>query len=364
MPEKYLKMILNSPVYDVAHETPLDRAPRLSDKLENNVFIKREDLQPVFSFKIRGAYNKIVQLSPSEKQRGVIAASAGNHAQGVALAAKRLRIKATIVMPETTPEIKIDGVKKFGAKVVPALPFPKKEKAKGQPCRTAQHSRGPVSARFPPAFPDKTRVSQGSASATLARLHHHNLQASDLALPLCEQRWRAGVAGRRPGWQRGRSWRLPRSLCLSCTRLSGALSWFTGARSIRCRTRLRARERAGGVWLRPISTLARTLTLPGRLPPGSGCVRASFRKQMCARIQENASCMHRRHARTRVLSAAVIVSAGHDGGLGPFDRGGWCAGGARDRLDLRQWARAWPNQGCSLALLQRISVGLRSGNIW
>ena len=118
MPEKYLKMILNSPVYDVAHETPLDRAPRLSDKLENNVFIKREDLQPVFSFKIRGAYNKIVQLSSSEKQRGVIAASAGNHAQGVALAAERLRIKATIVMPETTPEIKIDGVKKFGAKVI------------------------------------------------------------------------------------------------------------------------------------------------------------------------------------------------------------------------------------------------------
>ena len=118
MPEKYLKMILNSPVYDVAHETPLDRAPRLSDKLENNVFIKREDLQPVFSFKIRGAYNKIVQLSPSEKQRGIIAASAGNHAQGVALAAERLRIKATIVMPETTPEIKIDGVKKFGAKVI------------------------------------------------------------------------------------------------------------------------------------------------------------------------------------------------------------------------------------------------------
>ena len=118
MPEKYLKMILNSPVYDVAHETPLDRAPRLSDKLENNVFIKREDLQPVFSFKVRGAYNKIVQLSPSEKQRGIIAASAGNHAQGVALAAERLRIKATIVMPETTPEIKIDGVKKFGAKVI------------------------------------------------------------------------------------------------------------------------------------------------------------------------------------------------------------------------------------------------------
>ena len=118
MPTKYLKMILNSPVYDVAQETPLEKAPRLSDKLENNIFIKREDLQPVFSFKIRGAYNKLVQLSPSEKQRGVIAASAGNHAQGVALAAERLGIKATIVMPETTPEIKVDGVKKFGARVI------------------------------------------------------------------------------------------------------------------------------------------------------------------------------------------------------------------------------------------------------
>ena len=107
MSEKYLKMILNSPVYDVAQETPLDRAPRLSDKLENNVFIKREDLQPVFSFKVRGAYNKIVQLSPSEKQRGVIAASAGNHAQGVALAAERLKIKATIVQI-TNPCLKTD----------------------------------------------------------------------------------------------------------------------------------------------------------------------------------------------------------------------------------------------------------------
>ena len=148
MPEKYLKMILNSPVYDVAHETPLDRAPRLSDKLENNVFIKREDLQPVFSFKVRGAYNKIVQLSPSEKQRGVIAASAGNHAQGVALAAERLRIKATIVMPETTPEIKIDGVKKFGAKVVPIyierIPESKKGRTKvlGSKCsRNSYFSR-------------------------------------------------------------------------------------------------------------------------------------------------------------------------------------------------------------------------------
>ena len=118
MPTKYLKMILNSPVYDVAQETPLEAAPKLSDRLKNNILIKREDLQSVFSFKIRGAYNKIAQLSPSEKKQGVIAASAGNHAQGVALAAAKLKISATIVMPETTPDIKIEGVKRFGAKVI------------------------------------------------------------------------------------------------------------------------------------------------------------------------------------------------------------------------------------------------------
>ena len=118
VPTKYLKMILNSPVYDVAQETPLEAAPKLSDRLKNNILIKREDLQSVFSFKIRGAYNKIAQLSPSEKKQGVIAASAGNHAQGVALAAAKLKISATIVMPETTPDIKIEGVKRFGAKVI------------------------------------------------------------------------------------------------------------------------------------------------------------------------------------------------------------------------------------------------------
>jgi threonine dehydratase len=111
-------MILNAPVYDVAQETPLESAPRLSDKLNNNVLIKREDLQPVFSFKIRGAYNKLVNLNTEERRRGVIAASAGNHAQGVALAASKLDIKASIVMPETTPEIKVDGVRKFGANVI------------------------------------------------------------------------------------------------------------------------------------------------------------------------------------------------------------------------------------------------------
>jgi threonine dehydratase len=110
--------ILRARVYDVAIETPLDFAPNLSEKIDNRVLIKREDLQPVFSFKLRGAYNKMAQLSEEEAARGVIAASAGNHAQGVALAAKRLGIKALIVMPKTTPEIKVKSVKARGAKTV------------------------------------------------------------------------------------------------------------------------------------------------------------------------------------------------------------------------------------------------------
>ncbi len=112
------KLILTARVYDIVKETPLDYAPNLSKKLNNTILLKREDLQEVFSFKIRGAYNKIVNISDEEKRRGVIAASAGNHAQGVALSSKVLGIKATIVMPETTPQIKIDAVKRHGAEVV------------------------------------------------------------------------------------------------------------------------------------------------------------------------------------------------------------------------------------------------------
>ena len=105
-------------VYDVAIETALDVAPRLSRRVENRVLFKREDLQPVFSFKIRGAYNKIAQLSETAAQRGVICASAGNHAQGVALAARTRGIPAVIVMPVTTPEIKVSAVASFGGEVV------------------------------------------------------------------------------------------------------------------------------------------------------------------------------------------------------------------------------------------------------
>lgn len=118
MPAKYIKRILQARVYDVAMETPLDRARFLSERLGNQILLKREDLQPVFSFKIRGAYNKIVNLDEVQKAKGVIAASAGNHAQGVAMGASRLGIKSVIVMPQTTPEIKVANVKAFGGQVV------------------------------------------------------------------------------------------------------------------------------------------------------------------------------------------------------------------------------------------------------
>ncbi len=112
------RRILTSRVYDVANETPLDAAARLSSRLANEVLLKREDLQPVFSFKLRGAYNKMAHLSTAEARLGVLTASAGNHAQGVAFAARKLGISALIVMPQTTPQIKVDAVRSMGADVV------------------------------------------------------------------------------------------------------------------------------------------------------------------------------------------------------------------------------------------------------
>src|SRR6266403_1083077 len=114
----YLQKILTAQVYDVAIESPLELAPLLSRRIGNRVLLKREDQQAVFSFKLRGAYNKMAHLSAAERARGVVAASAGNHAQGVALAAQRLGCQATIVMPVTTPSIKIHAVGARGAKVV------------------------------------------------------------------------------------------------------------------------------------------------------------------------------------------------------------------------------------------------------
>lgn len=118
MPLKYIEKILRARVYDVAIETPLDFAAALTGRLGNTVLLKREDLQPVFSFKLRGAYNKMSLLDDAAKAKGVIAASAGNHAQGVALASKRLGISALIVMPTTTPDIKINSVRALGADIV------------------------------------------------------------------------------------------------------------------------------------------------------------------------------------------------------------------------------------------------------
>mgnify|MGYP001312791545 FL=1 len=115
--KSYIKKIKDSNVYDVADISPLEKAPILSNSLKNRVYLKREDLQPVYSFKLRGAYNKISRLKEKEISKGVIAASAGNHAQGVAYAAKKLRIKSIIVMPTTTPQIKINSVRRLGAKI-------------------------------------------------------------------------------------------------------------------------------------------------------------------------------------------------------------------------------------------------------
>ncbi|MDH5577506.1 MAG: threonine ammonia-lyase, biosynthetic [Betaproteobacteria bacterium] len=116
--EDYLERILRARVYDVAIESPLELAPALSRRLGNRLLLKREDLQPVFSFKLRGAYNRMVNLPRERLKKGVIAASAGNHAQGVALAAQKLGCRAVIVMPVTTPKIKVDAVAARGAKVV------------------------------------------------------------------------------------------------------------------------------------------------------------------------------------------------------------------------------------------------------
>ena len=118
MPQSYIKRILDARVYDVARETPVDEAVLMSKRLGNRVLLKREDLQPVFSFKLRGAYNKMSRLTQEQRDQGVVAASAGNHAQGLALAANRMGVKATIVMPRTTPLIKIDAVRNHGARVI------------------------------------------------------------------------------------------------------------------------------------------------------------------------------------------------------------------------------------------------------
>lgn len=113
-----LRRIVAAPVHEVARETPVDAAPLLSEQLGRSVWLKREDLQPVYSFKLRGAYARMSRLSPEQRRQGVVAASAGNHAQGIAVAAKHLGVNATVVMPRTTPAIKVDAVRRLGAEVI------------------------------------------------------------------------------------------------------------------------------------------------------------------------------------------------------------------------------------------------------
>ena len=114
----YRRRIEQARVYEVADITALEVAPKLSERIGNRLLLKREDQQPVHSFKLRGAYNHMARLDPDARRRGVVAASAGNHAQGVALGASRLNLRATIVMPRTTPGIKVDSVRALGARVV------------------------------------------------------------------------------------------------------------------------------------------------------------------------------------------------------------------------------------------------------
>jgi threonine dehydratase len=118
---EYLVKILTSQVYELAQETQLNRAVNLSNLIGNNVYLKREDTQPVFSFKIRGACNKMMKLDTEQLRKGVVTCSAGNHAQGVALSASKLGINAVIVMPTATPNIKVEAVRRFGGKTVQVL---------------------------------------------------------------------------------------------------------------------------------------------------------------------------------------------------------------------------------------------------
>ncbi len=172
MPLRYLKMILNARVYDVARETPLEAAPGLSGRLDNRVWLKREDLQPVFSFKLRGAANRIAHLAPADAERGVITASAGNHAQGVALSARNRGIKATIVMPRTTPPIKVAAVRRMGARTV--LHGDAYDDAYDQACRLAEEK----GLTFIHPFDDPLVIAgQGTVAMELLRQHAGSIHA-------------------------------------------------------------------------------------------------------------------------------------------------------------------------------------------
>ena len=187
MPQSYIKRILDARVYDVARETPVDEAALMSRRLGNRVWLKREDLQPVFSFKLRGAYNKMNRLTQAQRDRGVVAASAGNHAQGLAMAAQRMGVKATIVMPRTTPQIKVDAVRNRGARLV--LHGDSFDEA-------AAHAQGLVRAQdmtFVHPFDDPDVIAgQGTVGMEIVRQHQEPLDA--LFVPVGGGGLLAGVA--------------------------------------------------------------------------------------------------------------------------------------------------------------------------
>ena len=184
---KYLKKILNSKVYDVAVETPLEEASALSRRFGARFLLKREDLQSVHSFKLRGAYNKMSQLPPEALAKGVLAASAGNHAQGVALSAKRLGCKATIVMPVTTPEIKVNAVKSHGAQVVLS------GDSYSDAAETAARLVKERSLTFIPPYDDEDVIAgQGTVAMEILRQHSGRLDA--VFVPIGGGGFAAGVA--------------------------------------------------------------------------------------------------------------------------------------------------------------------------
>lgn len=169
---EYVEKILKARVYDVAIETPLDVMPRLSQRLNNNLLLKREDLQPVFSFKLRGAYNRMQHLTAAERQQGVVAASAGNHAQGVALAANKMGISSLIVMPKTTPDIKVEAVKSFGGEI--ALHGNSYDDA----CRYALNIAKEQGRTFIHPYDDPEVIAgQGTIAMEIMRQHSENLHA-------------------------------------------------------------------------------------------------------------------------------------------------------------------------------------------
>jgi threonine dehydratase len=177
MPVDYLERILKARVYDVAVETPLETAPALSARLNNTLLLKREDMQPVFSFKLRGAYNKMVGLSVAQRRRGVICASAGNHAQGVAYAAQHLSCKATIVMPVTTPHIKVSAVAARGARVI--LTGDSYDDAYAEAVRIAQHEK----TTFVHPYDDPDVIAgQGTIGMEILRSHSGPIEAIFVAV--------------------------------------------------------------------------------------------------------------------------------------------------------------------------------------